>query len=151
MMAPDKLSALPGLYADLLAQPRMPIVRGFLPDQKALYVFYVEGEPVLTGAPPHLDEKSLLFSSFRASFSLLLTRDPAQADSIFSNFRRRAVPFTPLSRPPIEARWLQVEDDERRLMLEVFVSQKLGLAVSHPQVREWLERMHTQQLQDLSL
>ncbi|MHC3126945.1 hypothetical protein OB03_06365 [Brevundimonas sp. GN22] len=146
MVAPDRLSALPGLYKQLMAQPRMPVVRGFLPETDALYVFYVQDEPVLTGAPPHLDEASLLYPSFRASISIQLVRAASLADSVFSNFRRRAVPFAPLARQPVEARWLRVENDDDRLMLEIFVSQKLGLSVSHPKVRDWLSGMQDHQM-----
>lgn len=151
MVAPDRLSALPGLYNRLMEQPRMPVVRGFLPQEEALYVFYVRDEPVLTGAPPHLDEASLLYPSFRASVSIQLVRDQSLADSIFSNFRQRAVPFAPMAVAPIEARWLKIADAYDRLMLEIFVSQKLGLSVSHPKVRKWLMGLQDSQLQDASL
>ncbi|WP_297801416.1 hypothetical protein [uncultured Brevundimonas sp.] len=142
MPSPEVMAALPGLYADLMARPRMPVVRGFLPVDKALYVFYIQDEPILTGAPPHVNEAELLYPSFRGSISILIGSNPAGAD--FSNFRSRSVPFGPHQNPPVEARWLTVEDDMTRMILEVYVAQKLGLAVSHPKVREGLERIQPQ-------
>lgn len=147
---PDMLSALPGLYAELMERPRTPMVRGMLPFEDALYVFYQQDEPILTGSMPYLDLPSLLYPSYRGSISILVAREISD-QSPFSNMRRRVTSIGPSSRAPVEARWLRIDSPTERMLLEIFTAQKLGITVTHPKIINALPRSGTIPLHEVSL
>ncbi len=130
----DKLSAMPELFQALMARPLVPLTRGRLPHRDGLYVFYEHGEPLLAGSPPHLNELRLLAPSFRGGFSLQISDRPLPANPATMATRQRPVAKRP--RPnPIEARWLVVADHTQRAGLEIYAAHKLGLTISHPELR----------------
>lgn len=123
---PDKLAALPRLFRTLMQAPLMPLLRGFLPESDAVYLLYEQDEPVRVGSPPHIDE-SLLRSSVRIQVSLSTgTGTPAPSHDP-GRFNR-----------VLHARWIKLDDPMMRLMLEIYASQSLGVAISHPRVIEAL-------------
>jgi len=123
---PDKLAALPRLFRTLMQAPLMPLLRGFLPENDAVYLLYEQDEPVRVGSPPHIDE-SLLRSSVRIQVSLSTgTGTPAPSHDP-GRFNR-----------VLHARWIKLDDPMMRLMLEVYASQFLGVAVSNPRLIDTL-------------
>jgi hypothetical protein len=132
--ATERLAALPRLFRDLMDQPLEPLTRARLPSRSAVYVFYQGDEPVSVGSPPHVEERRMLGSSVRLSLAACgrleagASRLQMQVGSLRSDFpgeRRR----------PIAARWLKLEDEDERFLLELYVAQSLGLSTSHPRIR----------------
>lgn len=137
----DTLSAMPELFQALMARPLVPLTQGRLPHSDAFYVFYIQGEPVLAGSPPHLNELSLLAPSFRGGFSLRIS-DTARL-GLHAPFpeRRHTLARRKQALPaPIHARWLVIEDRTQRAGLEVFSAYTLGLSISHPDLRKAASR-----------
>lgn len=115
------------------------MTRGILPDENALYIFYTEGEPILTGSVPHVDELALLAPSFRASHKVHIRNYRSHEPAPPAFTRPRALAAHARRWPaPIQARWLAVEDTTTRMMLEIFAAQTLGLNLCHPQIRNAL-------------
>lgn len=118
---------MPDLLRRLLDQPLRPLTKARLPERDALYLLYHDAEPILVGSPPHIDEVRTLSPSVRLTQTLSMhglgapdvsTRDHAP--------------------PPMAARWLRLDDEEDRVMLELYTAQSLGLSVSHPRIRAGL-------------
>ena len=131
--ATERLAALPRLFRDLMDQPLKPLTRARLPSKSALYVFYQDDEPVSVGSPPHIPERRVLGSSVRLSLSASGRREVG-ADRLNMQVGAVRGHFPGERRRPIAARWLPLEDDEHRLMLEFYVALSLGLATSHPRI-----------------
>lgn len=128
--ADAKLTTLPELFRDLMAQPLRPLTRARLPDRAAVYVFYQDDEPVHVGSPPHVEAVRLLSPSVRLAVSMTAGHDATP---------KVETPAAPQGRrPPIAARWLRLPDDEDRLLLELYAAQSLGLSVSHPRIKAGL-------------
>lgn len=122
-----RLSAMPDLFRRLLDQPLHPLTRARLPVRDALYVFYQDEEPILVGSPPHVEEVRLLAPSVRLS-QKIGAHGP----------RRASKPSPAMTRKPVSARWLPLEDEDDRMLLELYAAQSLGLSVSHPRIRQGL-------------
>lgn len=135
---PEKLSALPALYAALVASTPVALTKGRLPRKDCLYIFYEDGEAILTGSPPHLDEVRLLAPSFRAGFKVRMSNVPPEGPLETALKSRKADNFPSKRIEPIQAQWLHVENGELRMMLEVYVAQKLGLTLTHQKIRDAL-------------
>ena len=131
--ATERLAALPRLFRDLMDQPLKPLTRARLPSKSALYVFYQDDEPVSVGSPPHIPERRMLGSSVRLSLSASGRRE-AGADRVDMQVGALRGDFPGERRRPIAARWLALDDDEHRLMLEFYVALSLGLSTSHPRM-----------------
>lgn len=114
-----------------MAQPLHPLTRARLPAPGAVYVLYRDNEPVHVGSPPHLEE-GMLASSLRLSLSARMQRPGGGGAARIT--LRKTQPRTG-RRKPIEARWLALDDDQDRFLLELYAAQSLGLSVSHPRVR----------------
>ena len=124
---PNQLSELPQLYKQLMAKPLAPLNRGHLPDPHALYILYQSNEPVSVGSPPHLNEQELLTSSVRIGVRIEIGNVPMSDNRKRDEFAQR-------TKNVLQARWLSVSDPKQRLMFEVFVSQMLGVSVTHPRL-----------------
>ncbi|MEN5228956.1 hypothetical protein [Brevundimonas naejangsanensis] len=122
-----RLSAMPDLLQRLLGQPLLPLTKARLPDTEALYLFYHDEEPILVGSPPHIDEVRTLSPSVRLA-QTVSTGGLGLAD----------VSTRDHAPPPMAARWLRLNDEEDRVMLELYTAQALGLSVSHPRIRAGL-------------
>ena len=132
----EKLSALPQLYSELMARPLVPLTKGRLPVRDAIYVLYEDGQPILAGSPPHLDEVRLLSPSFRAGFNLRISTSRHNTGPIARSPRPRLSDQHPRPRPaPIEARWLELPDTTQRIALEALVLEKLKLTITDPRLR----------------
>ena len=118
---------MPDLLQRLLGQPLLPLTKARLPDTEALYLFYHDEEPILVGSPPHIDEVRTLSPSVR----LAQTVSPCGLGLADVSTRDHAP-------PPMTARWLRLNDEEDRVMLELYAAQALGLSVSHPRIRAGL-------------
>lgn len=127
----QRLATVPELFRRLMAQPLHPLTRARLPAPRAVYVFYRENEPVHVGSPPHLEE-GMLAPSLRLSLSARMHR-PGGGGA--ARITISEVPPRSGRRKPIEARWLALDDDQDRFLLELYAAQSLGLSVSHPRVR----------------
>lgn len=125
-----KLSALPDLFRSLMEQPLRPLTRARLPDRTAVYIFYLDGEPVQVGSPPHVEEARLLAPSVR----LGVVASTSQSGGAV---RVEVVDAAPdgRGRAPVNARWLPLADDGHRMLLELYAAQSLGLSVSHPRIK----------------
>jgi hypothetical protein len=132
--ATDRLAALPRLFRDLMDRPLEPLTRARLPARSAVYVFYQGDEPVSVGSPPHVEERRILGSSVRLSLAAS-GRIEAGDGRLRMNVGPLRAAFPGERRRPIAARWLPLEDDEERLLLELYVAQSLGLSTSHPRIR----------------
>ncbi|MNS53774.1 hypothetical protein D3C72_865410 [compost metagenome] len=129
-----RLASVPDLFRRLMDQPLEPLTRARLPAPDAVYVFYLEGEPVHVGSPPHLEER-MLAPSLRLSLAAHM-HSPIGGGGAQITLGRSAA--RPNRRKPIMARWLPVTDEHDRLLLELYAAQTLGLSVSHPKVRAQL-------------
>lgn len=131
-----KLSVLPELYSALMARPLVPLTKGRLPEKDALYVLYENGQPLLAGSAPHLDEVRILSPSFRAGFTLKISTSRHSGRNIPKTSRPRLADEHRPKRPaPIEARWLVVRDATQRIALEALVLEKLKLTITDPRLR----------------
>lgn len=139
--AQDKLTALPGLFQDLMACPLFDMTHGCLPLEDALFVFYTDDEPILVGSAPHVDEMQLLAPSVRLTAKIHIRNYHSQ-DAHPPAFTRPREWAAHVRKPnaPIKARWLVVADPVTRMMLEIFAAQKLGLTLCHPQVKKAMQR-----------
>ena len=119
-----QLDNLPRLFKQLMQGPVVPLRHGALPVTEALYVFYLEGEPISVGSPPHINQIDLLGPSVRLGLAFNRCHGP-----ILDRF--------PQTRPQliIHGRWLRVEDTEERKLLELFTAQYLGLSITHPDLK----------------
>lgn len=134
----EKLSALPDMFRNLMEQPLRPLTRARLPQRGAVYLFYLDDEPIHVGSPPHLEEVRLLAPSVRLS-QTVSARRPAGGDRLVVAVHPETLPGgLRTGRTPLSARWLSLPDPEDRMLLEVFAAQTLGLSVSHPRVRQAL-------------
>ena len=118
---------MPDLLRRLLEQPLRPLTRARLPERDALYLFYHGEEPILVGSPPHIDEVRTLAPSVRLAQTV--------------SARGLGAPDVSTARhapPPVAARWLRLDDEEDRVLLELYAAQALGLSVSHPRIRAGL-------------
>lgn len=131
----DRLSAMPTLFRDLMDQPLKPLTRARLPARSAVYLFYMEDEPIHVGSPPHIEALRVLGSSVRLSLSIRAHREPGQ-DRLRMSVGSVKTPAR--SAPPVSARWLDVADTDDRMLLELYAAQALGLSVSHPRIKREL-------------
>lgn len=125
---------MPALFRDLLDQPLRPLTRARLPDRSAVYLFYDGEEPIGVGSPPHLPEIRMLAPSVRLSLAVSVKSDIDRSQVKVGPLRDSG----PSSRPPLAARWLSLDDDEDRMLLELYAAQSLGLSVTHPRIRAGL-------------
>lgn len=128
-----KLSALPGLFRSLTDQPLRPLTQARLPERAAVDLFYQGGEPVLVGSPPHIQEARLLAPSVRLGIAASAVGNGGAVRIEMSD----AAPDS-RGRPPVNARWLAVADEDHRMLLELYAAQALGLSVSHPRIKAGL-------------
>jgi hypothetical protein len=133
--ASERLAAMPALFRNLMEQPLRPLTRARLPERAAVYLFYEGEEPVGVGSPPHLPEVRMLAPSVRLSLAASLTPVAAGRPQLSVGPLRDAPSDRP---PPLTARWLPLEDDDDRMLLELYTAQSLGLSVSHPRIRAGL-------------
>lgn len=134
---PERLAALPALFRKLMEQPLSPLTRARLPARSAVYLFYQDDEPVGVGSPPHVHERRMLASSVRLSLSLSGRRE-ADSDRLDMQVGPLRDEVSGDQRRPLAARWLTLESDDDRMLLELFAAQSLGLSVSHPRIRQGL-------------
>lgn len=128
----QRLAAVPDLFRRLMDRPLESLTRARLPADGAVYVFYHDDEPIHVGSPPHLEERRMLAPSLRLSLAAKVKHPiggGAPQVSVSEPGRK------PGHTRPIKARWLQLADDQDRLLLELYAAQTLGLSVSHPRVQ----------------
>lgn len=136
----EKLSALPDMFRSLLDQPLRPLTRARLPQRGAVYLFYLEDEPIHVGSPPHLEEVRMLAPSVRLALKVA-GRRPAGSDRMIMALQPSPEPGEARTRrTPLSARWLALPDADDRMLLEIYAAQTLGLSMSHPGVRQTSER-----------
>lgn len=139
-----RLSGLPNLFRSLMEQPLRPLTQARLPDRTAVYVFYQSDEPVHVGSPPHVEEVQLLAPSVRLAVSLSVTQTE---DGGPGRVRLAGAACARDGRPPVKARWLSLQDDEDRMLLELYAAQSLGLSVSHPRIKAGLAKPRPAQIE----
>jgi len=132
----DMLESLPGLFNELMERPLIELVKGRLPTHDALYVFYIGDEPILVGSVPYVDELQLLAGSVRLKHNVHIRNYDSSEPPPLGPFRPRPLGgFNLEKRAPLKARWLEMPSPKRRMIFEVFAAQKLGLSVTHPELK----------------
>lgn len=104
--------------------PVVPLRHGALPVREALYVFYLAGEPISVGSPPHVNQLDLLGPSVRLGLAFGLGHGPIL--DVVPDTRAQQI---------LHSRWMRVADAEERKLLELYTAQYLGLSINHPALK----------------
>lgn len=119
----QRLEALPGLLDLLLQAPLTALCHGILPDQKALYLFYIGDKPVTVGSADEINALTALGPSVRLGYRV----DNIPEAPVLSDLDR---PLDPLDH--LSARWIKIEDAVDRRLLELYVAEYFQLPPCHP-------------------